>query len=109
VARFYAGLAAGGVLDGVRLLSPEIVEEAVGAPQRSGPDEVLGREVSWGLGVQIEEDGFGMGGLGGNLGWCCHDGYAIAYVTRRLGSHDRSVAVEAAVRGALGLAPLQDD
>ncbi len=109
VARFYAGLAAGGILDGVRLLSPALASEAVAEPQRTGLDEVLGCDVGWGLGVQIDEDGFGMGGLGGNLGWWCRDGYSIAYVTRRLGAFDRSFAVEAALRDALGLPPLADD
>ncbi len=109
VARFYAALEAGGVLDGVRLLSAGLVAEAVSAPQRTGPDAVLGHEVGWGLGVQIDRDGFGMGGVGGNLGWWCRDRYSIAYVTRRLGTHDRAFAVEAAVRDALGLPPLEDD
>lgn len=109
VARFYAGLAAGGVLDGVRLLSADLVAEAVATPQRSGRDEVLDCDVGWGLGVQIDDEGFGMGGLGGNLGWWCRDGYAFAYVTRTLGTHDRASAVETAVRAALGLPPLADD
>jgi CubicO group peptidase (beta-lactamase class C family) len=102
LARFYAGLGAGGTLDGIRLLSPELVAELV-RPQLVGPDRVLGREVAWGLGVQVdlEEGGFGMGGLGGNLGWWGEEGYAIGYVTRRLGGHDRAQAVDTAVREVL--------
>ncbi len=109
LARLYAGLAAGGTLDGVRLLSRELVAEAVAAPQRVGPDEVLGHEVGWGLGVQIDEEGYGMGGIGGSGGWWSADGYAFAYVTRRLGTHQRATSVEAAVREGLGLPPFADD
>ena len=102
LARFYAGLGAGGVLDGVRLLSEELVHEAT-RPQLVARDLVLDREVAWGLGVQIDldEGGFGMGGMGGNLGWWGDEGYAIGYVTRRLGGHDRVEAVDDAVRAVL--------
>lgn len=74
IARFYAA-----VLDG-RL--PELA-----VPQYTGPDLFLEREVTWGLGVQIEPNGeWGQGGLGGNAGWARPaDGLAVAYVTRRLG------------------------
>jgi CubicO group peptidase (beta-lactamase class C family) len=74
IARFYAA-----VLDG-RL--PELA-----VPQYTGPDLFLEREVTWGLGVQIEPNGeWGQGGLGGNSGWARPaDGLAVAYVTRRLG------------------------
>lgn len=99
LARFYAALGAGGTLDGVRLFSPEAVIE-MRTPQLVAPDRVLGREVAWGLGVQIdqEEGGFGMGGLGGNLGWWGEEGYAIGYVTRRLGDHERVASIDAVVR-----------
>jgi CubicO group peptidase (beta-lactamase class C family) len=102
LARFYAGLGAGGTLDGVRLLSPALVAE-VTRPQLVAPDRVLDREVAWGLGVQIdlEEGGFGMGGLGGNLGWLAAEGYAVGYVTRRLGDFDRIEAIEDVVRDVL--------
>ena len=42
LARLYAGLLAGGVLDGVRLFSPELVAEATRV-QYDGPDLVLDR------------------------------------------------------------------
>jgi CubicO group peptidase (beta-lactamase class C family) len=102
LARFYAALGAGGTLDGVRLLSTGLVAE-LARPQLVAPDRVLEREVAWGLGVQIDldEGGFGMGGLGGNLGWWGDEGYAIGYVTRRLGGHERADAVDTAVRAAL--------
>jgi CubicO group peptidase (beta-lactamase class C family) len=100
VACFYAGLAAGGELDGVRLLSEGLVAQLV-EPQRDGEDEVLGRRVIWGLGVQIENGGYGLGGIGGSAGWWDTRGYAFGYATRRLGTHDRAEAVDAAVTRCL--------
>lgn len=99
LARFYAALGAGGTLDGVRLLSSGLVEELT-TPQLVAGDRVLGRDVAWGLGVQIDldEGGFGMGGLGGNLGWWGEEEYAIGYATRRLGDHERVAAIDDVVR-----------
>jgi CubicO group peptidase (beta-lactamase class C family) len=103
LARFYAGLGGGGTLDGKRLFSSDLVAE-VTRPQLVARDRVLDREVAWGLGVQVdlEEGGFGMGGLGGNLGWLAAEGYAVGYVTRRLGDFDRIEAIEEVVRAVLG-------
>jgi hypothetical protein len=42
-----------------------------------------------------------MGGLGGNLGWWAEEGYAIGYVTRRLGDHERVDVVETVFRELL--------
>lgn len=101
VARLYAGLAAGGILDGVRLLRPETVAEAV-RPARRGPDELLGRDVAWGLGFQVDEVGFGMGGIGGSLGWGdARRGLGFAYVTSVLDGHERALAVEQALLARL--------
>lgn len=102
LARFYAALGAGGMLDGVRLLSRELVAEAT-RPQLVAPDRVLDRSVAWCLGVQAdtEDGGFGMGGLGGNLGWWDAQGYAVGYVTRRLGDHARIEAIEDVLRDVL--------
>jgi CubicO group peptidase (beta-lactamase class C family) len=101
VARFYAGLLAGGELDGVRLFSPAIVE-AMTAGEMTGPDLVFEERVTWGLGVAIDHDGYGMGGLGGSLGWADpHLGLAEAYVTRSMRDHERSEAMDAAMRAAL--------
>ena len=102
LARFYAALGAGGTLDGVRLLSRELVAEAT-RPQLVARDRVLDRTVAWCLGVQVDMDdgGFGMGGLGGNLGWWDARGYAVGYVTRRLGDHGRIDAIEEALRDVL--------
>jgi hypothetical protein len=59
---------------------------------------VLDRPVVWTLGFQVdEEDGrteLGMGGAGGCSAWGeAAAGYGAAFVTRRLGGHDRGEAV----------------
>jgi CubicO group peptidase (beta-lactamase class C family) len=101
VAGFYAAL-----LDG-RLLDPGLRDEAATA-QASGVDRVMGgEERSWGLGFGVDEDGFGMGGTGGSIGWCSTAGrYAFGFVTGTMGGHERGELVENAVRGCLGLPPI---
>ena len=102
VARFYCGLAQGGELDGVRLLSDGLVREACSV-QSSGEDVLLANPMDWGLGFQIDADGFGMGGLGGSLGWGNADhGFGYAYVTHRMANHDRALAVYKAVADVFG-------
>jgi CubicO group peptidase (beta-lactamase class C family) len=98
VARMYAGLLAGGTLDGHRLIGEPLVAEMTSA-QYTGEDLFLEQTTTWGLGVQIEPDGtWGMGGLGGNAGWADPaTGHAIAYVTRQLGGFDRVSAIDAAL------------
>ncbi|MGA8208926.1 MAG: serine hydrolase domain-containing protein [Nocardioidaceae bacterium] len=71
-------------------------------PAVTGHDQVLDRPVTWTLGFQIEgEHGrveLGMGGAGGCSAWAePAAGYGAAYVTRRLGGHDRGEAVWRAV------------
>ena len=75
--------------------------------QASGFDAVVGDHARWGLGVGIDYDGWGMGGLGGNLGWFSERGqYAFAFVTCDLGGFERATALENAVRAVLGLPAL---
>ncbi|MGW5668467.1 serine hydrolase domain-containing protein [Micromonospora sp. NPDC003776] len=90
LARLYAGLVAGGTLDGVRLFSPELVVEATRV-QYDGPDLVLDRQAYWTLGMGWEPDvSWGMGGIGGSSAWADPQrGYTFAYVTARLADHDR--------------------
>src|SRR4051794_23071461 len=105
VARFYAGLLAGGVLDGVRLLSPPLVA-AMAAGERTGMDRLLGEEMTWGLGVALDVGGYGMGGMGGSRGGAAPAlGLAAAYVPRHMGGHDRAEAVYAAATRAVTAAP----
>jgi CubicO group peptidase (beta-lactamase class C family) len=102
LARCYAGLDAGGTLDGVRLLDDALAAQ-IGRSQAAGHDLLLDRHVAWGLGVQVEEDGsWGMGGIGGSVGYA-HPGreYTFGYVTRRLGNHDRADALAEVVESCL--------
>jgi CubicO group peptidase (beta-lactamase class C family) len=76
-----------------RLLGPEL-HAAYLAPQVTGHDLLLDREVTWTLGFQVDNVDLGMGGAGGSGAWFSFGGqYAAAYVTRGLGTHDRSDAV----------------
>jgi hypothetical protein len=60
VARFYAGLLNGGELDGVRLVGEDIIE-AMTAGEMTALDVLLEEPVTWGRGVAVEADGYGMG------------------------------------------------
>jgi CubicO group peptidase (beta-lactamase class C family) len=89
-----------------RLLTPALRAELATA-HWSGRDAVMGHDAAWGLGVGVDDDGFGMGGTGGSVaGASTAGGYAYAFVTGSLGTHDRADAVEDALRGCLGLPPL---
>ena len=74
--------------------------------EASGIDRVFGEPAAFGLGFGIDDDGFGMGGLGGSFGAASRDGYAIAFVTGSMGSHDRAIMLENTVRRCLGLPAL---
>jgi CubicO group peptidase (beta-lactamase class C family) len=106
VASFYAGLAAGGVLGGVRLLEEATVEEAL-RPWATGDDLLLEHPVNWGLGLQSDPGGFfGLGGIGGYAGYGVRrEGLAagFSYVTCTLGTHERADACGDAMEAALGL------
>ena len=102
IARFYAGLSLGGALDGTRILSEGLVRDACSV-QSSGEDVLLRRPMDWGLGFQITSDGFGMGGLGGALGWGSREHrFGFGYVTHRMANHDRAMAVFQALADVLG-------
>ena len=76
-----------------QLLGPEL-HGAYLAPQVTGHDLLLDREVTWTLGFQIDDADLGRGGAGGSGAWFSFTGrYAAAYVTRGLGTHDRGDAV----------------
>jgi CubicO group peptidase (beta-lactamase class C family) len=83
------------------LLSPELLA-AMTAGEMTAHDPVIGDEITWGLGVWVEPDGYGMGGIGGSLAMADPAlGLAEAYVTPRMGDHARADALDAAVRAAL--------
>jgi CubicO group peptidase (beta-lactamase class C family) len=101
IARFYAGLLGAGELEGIRVLGERTVA-AMTAPQSAGPDRLLGQHVTWGLGVGLEEGGWGMGGIGGSLGWALPARrLAWGYATTRIGDHDRALALEASLLAAI--------
>jgi len=104
-ARAVAGLYAA-LLEG-QVLSPSLRDEAA-RPQACGVDRVMGgEERCWGLGFAVEDDGYGMGGTGGSVGWACTSGgYAYGFVTGSMGGHDRADGVENALRDVLGLPAL---
>jgi CubicO group peptidase (beta-lactamase class C family) len=99
IARMYAALL--GEVDGVRLLPPERVREAV-AVSSSGTDEVFGMPTAWGLGYGVGGPGggaqdspttFGTGGVGGSF--ACGDtttGIAWAVTKNRI-SNDFATAI----------------
>jgi hypothetical protein len=68
---------------------------------------VIGGEREWGLGVALDPDGYGMGGVGGSFGWWSEVGqYAVAFLTGHIGDHERGDRLENAVRDVLGLPPV---
>lgn len=100
VAGFYVALTQG------RLLSPALTTE-LARGRGVQPELVMGGEREWGLGVALDPDGYGMGGLGGSFGWWSEAGqYAMAFLTGHIGDPDRGDRLENAVRGTLGLPPV---
>lgn len=101
VAAFYVALAQGGLLS--RALTAELTRGRGVAPEL-----VMGGEREWGLGVALDSDGYGMGGLGGSFGWWSEVGqYAIAFLTGHIGDYDRGDRLETVVRETLDLPPVQ--
>jgi CubicO group peptidase (beta-lactamase class C family) len=94
VARIYAPLACGGASDGVRLLAPETIAEAI-VEASAGPDVVLRRPSRFGLGFQLTRAespfgtsprSFGHFGAGGSVGFADPDArLAFAYVMNQPG------------------------
>jgi len=99
VAGLYAALAEG------RLLGETRQQLLTG--QGEERDLVMDDVREWGLGVVLDEDGCGMGGVGGSFGWWSNAGrYAVGFVTGHIGGHDRGERLENVVRGVLGLPAL---
>jgi CubicO group peptidase (beta-lactamase class C family) len=88
----------------------DLLSEAVRREMVSGVEDedlVIGGPTTWGLGVALDPDGFGMGGLGGSFGWWSEvGGYAVAFLTGHVGDHDRGDRLEGVLRETLGLPPL---
>ncbi len=103
-ARGIAGLYV--ALDEGRILSSAMLATMTSVAA-SGTDLVMGDEREWGVGVVLDADGFGMGGLGGSVGWWSRaGGYALGFATAEIAGYDRSERLENAVRDCLGLPPL---
>jgi CubicO group peptidase (beta-lactamase class C family) len=98
LARIYGALAAGGQLDGVRVLSPAAIESAR-SEQACAEDALMGVRVRMGLGYWLSQPGvagfafgpnegaFGHPGAGGSLGFADPEArLGFGYVTNRLGS-----------------------
>jgi CubicO group peptidase (beta-lactamase class C family) len=94
IARVYAALAGGGAVDGVRVIDPGALADAV-TQQVTGEDLVLRRPSRFGLGFQLTQPerpfgpgpgGFGHFGAGGSVGFCDPEaGVAFGYVTSQMG------------------------
>src|SRR5579872_3215819 len=94
IARIYAALANGGVIDGVRILSSEALTQAT-TEQVNGPDVINRRPSRFGIGFQLTQPerplgphrgAFGHFGAGGSLGFCDPEAsIAFGYVTNDMG------------------------
>jgi len=85
-------------LDGT--LPPDILQAPAAGRE---PDLVLGSEVAWTAGsAQAEGDDIGMGGVGGSYGGVRRDaGLAWAFLTTRMGDHERATELELALLASL--------
>jgi CubicO group peptidase (beta-lactamase class C family) len=91
LARMYAALAGGGVLDGERFLTVETLRRATEI-QRTGIDIVVGFPMKWRLGYHLAAtsqgiipNGFGHFGYGGSGAWADPDNdLAVAFVCNRV-------------------------
>jgi len=114
VATVYAALAAGGTLDGVRVVDPAALAAAT-VEQVDGDDLVLGRPSRFALGFQLTQPerplgpnpgAYGHFGAGGSLGFCDPQaGVAFGYVMNELGArwqNPRNSALIDALYASLG-------
>jgi CubicO group peptidase (beta-lactamase class C family) len=114
LAKMYAVLSMGGELDGVRLVSPEIVEKAAEV-QTKRADKVTVYPLHWKLGYHRTDaflmdvpESFGHFGLGGAGGWAnpeqrlafafLHSGFPVSII-----GQTRTVMMTAAVYESLGM------
>jgi hypothetical protein len=72
------------------------------SPQTAGPDRLLGQHTTWGLGVGLENAGWGWPASAvRSAGRCRPHGLAWAYATTRIGDYDRALAFEASLLAAV--------
>jgi CubicO group peptidase (beta-lactamase class C family) len=105
--RVYAALAAGGSLDGVRLVGADALAPLAARQSWSRRDRVLRKPIGWSQGFLKEEAGmfspnpesFGHAGAGGALGWCDPGArLALGYVTNKMDHRVRSRRARALCR-----------
>jgi CubicO group peptidase (beta-lactamase class C family) len=106
IARIYAALASPAGVDGIRLLAPDTLAEAI-REASGGPDAILGRPTRFGLGVQLTQPerplgagarAFGHFGAGGALGFADPDaGVAFGYAMNRAGPRWQNPRIRALV------------
>jgi CubicO group peptidase (beta-lactamase class C family) len=114
VTRVYQALAAGGAVDGIRVVDATALADAV-TENAAGEDRILHRPSRFGLGFQLTQverplgpgpSGFGHFGAGGSLGFCDPDaGVAFGYVMNQMGprwQNPRNRALIDAVYSSLG-------
>jgi CubicO group peptidase (beta-lactamase class C family) len=113
LARMYAAMAGGGVLDGEVFLSPETLRRATEIQSR-GLDIVVGFPMRWRLGYHLAAttrgiipDGFGHFGFGGSGAWADPDNdLAVAFVCNRVAGtpfgDTRFLRIGARARAAAG-------
>ena len=98
LARIYGGLACGGAVDGVHILTPETID-AARSEESAGPDAVLQLDTRFGLGFMLDQErpgarisrsggGFGHPGAGGSVGFADPaSGVGFGDVMNRMGPH----------------------
>ena len=103
LARLYSALARGGELDGTRLLSEDLLAEAVRV-HGDGVDAVFGMPVQVGLGWRLDGAGvfphaeFAYGGIGGSLAYGSRERrMGVAFTVRHLAEFDRVLALDQAL------------
>ena len=89
LARIYGMLAMGGIVDGIRILKPETIADAI-VEQSSGLEAVMEMPMRFGLGFILTQDirpygpnprAFGHSGMGGSVGFADPDaGIGFGYV-----------------------------
>jgi CubicO group peptidase (beta-lactamase class C family) len=97
IAKLYAGVL--GAVDGVRLFSPERTKE-ITSPALTAPDELMGNQGTWTLGLPLGRLGsatsttFGMPGTGGSAAWAdTADGVSFALTKNRFDPAGAEAAV----------------